>query len=155
MVSHLTNYCKLFLSLYCQLFMRSKVWTMLFVVLLFNVVSPECNASKNRNAAQKKSLLNGSQNVFPPSILCSCIHKENVYFLLAKCFSNAPSFISMSILSYFAAHSVVIFLTKEEIVNCSPLGDLREIQLKIQVKETTPKIYNKSFKYRSEKEYFQ
>lgn len=37
-------------------------------------------------------------------------------------------------LSCFAAHSVVIFLTKEEIANCSPLGDLRDINSEYNLK---------------------
>lgn len=45
-----------------------------------------------------------------------------------------PSFICMSIPSCFAAHSVVIILTKEEIANCSPPGDLREINSEYNLK---------------------
>jgi len=50
-------------------------------------------------------------------------------------------------LSCFAAHSVVIFLTKEEIANCKSSGWSERnqlwIQLRIQVRRTTPKIYDR------------
>lgn len=76
------------------------------------------------------------------------MHKECI-FLLANCFSSVPKFYMYEhTLSCFAAHSVVIFLTKEEIANCksSSWSERNQlwIQLRIQVRGTTPKIYNRN-----------
>lgn len=65
-------------------------------------------------------------------------------FLLANRFlvPNVPKlYMYEHPLSCFAAHSVVIFLTKEEIANCSPLGDLREINSEYNLKYKLKKVH--------------
>lgn len=67
-----------------------------------------------------------------------------MYFLLANCFSNIAKLYMYELpLLCFAVHSVVIYLTKEEIANCSPLGDLREINSEYNLKYKLKKSHLK------------
>lgn len=129
-----------------QLFMGSTVWAMLFVSLFFGVLNLECNASRNRISAQKNLDWLESECHFHKYSALVNAQRAHVFTckLLQQC---TQIFYIWAYPVMFSAHSAVIFLTKEKIANCQPSswseGNQLQVQLRIQVRGTTPKICNR------------
>lgn len=85
----------IFIALHHQLFMGSTVWAMLFVLLFFDVLNLECNASRNRISTQNPlDWLEPECHFHKYSTL---VNAQSPYFYLQIASAVYPTFICISI----------------------------------------------------------
>lgn len=126
--------------------MGSTLWAVLFVLLFFDVLSLERNTSRNRISTQNPlNWLEPERHFHKYSTL---VNAQRVRVFTCKLLQQCTQVL------YVWAYPVMFcclfccyILTKEEIVNCksSSWSERNQLwmQLRIQVRGTTPQIYNR------------